>query len=120
MRAGCDASHVLIRAKGLITDPAKWTAGTVARGSDGEPVCPADASAVSFCAVGALMRASVEFGCEHKDDQEVWEIMGVAIGIGRHWSIGHVRYRLSNLNDSPKTDHATVMSQFDRAIAACR
>ena len=43
-----------MKAYELLSDPAKWTRGVLARNSDGLPVVPSSASACQFCLVGAL------------------------------------------------------------------
>lgn len=44
----------LLAAKAKIRTPATWTQGTEARDAKGEPVLASNASAVSFCSLGAM------------------------------------------------------------------
>jgi len=41
-------------------DPSRWTKGCTARDSDGDPTVYCDGSAVSWCALGALLREDLD------------------------------------------------------------
>jgi hypothetical protein len=53
--------QVVARAREILEDPSRWTAGELATDSMGASVEPTDDEAQRFCAVGALMRATSEF-----------------------------------------------------------
>jgi hypothetical protein len=99
-------AEILLAARNLISDPAKWSTGRhacYAKTLDGEGVSPDDPAAVEFCMIGALRRVagrSRNFG-----DAATW--LREANG-----NINVERY-----NDS--CTHAEMLTAFDRAIRAC-
>jgi hypothetical protein len=52
--------QVVERARFLIADEQRWCRGDLARDVHGEGVCPTSASAVKWCALGALLAAAHE------------------------------------------------------------
>jgi hypothetical protein len=54
------ARSVLLAAHDLLSDPSRWTQGTVARDGRDESVPTTDPSAEKFCAIGAIERAARE------------------------------------------------------------
>ncbi len=54
------AHQLLVRAKEIITDPAKWTTNTYARDAEGRHVGPEEPCAACFCTYGAAYRAAAE------------------------------------------------------------
>jgi len=48
------AKDILVCARDLISDPARWTQGRFARKEDGNEVNPTDPAACKFCAYGAI------------------------------------------------------------------
>jgi hypothetical protein len=63
------ARSVLLAAYDLLSDPSRWTQGTVARDHREEAVHVTDPSAQKWCAVGAITRASDEM-CLNPWDRE--------------------------------------------------
>lgn len=105
------AVEALRAARDLLTDPARWckSAGARKRSNlefpEGETVPATAASAVRWCAAGALCHLT-----GHRSDppgacflgQAARELFGV--GIGR-------------LNDHPETTHEMILEVLDRALA---
>jgi hypothetical protein len=52
--------QIIARALEIVSDPTKWTRGSMARTADGKACASLDPLAVRFCAVGALFRAAGE------------------------------------------------------------
>ena len=50
--------QIVTRARQLISDPARWTRGELAKRKNGLPIEPSDPEAYRFCAIGALTRAA--------------------------------------------------------------
>lgn len=65
--------QVLARARELLSDRAKWTEGTLARGEWGGHVTPYEPEAVQWCAVGAVEK------CAYDLQFEVPELQGTDI-----------------------------------------
>jgi hypothetical protein len=101
-------SAILIAARALIADPARWTTKEFARRL-GEPADPLDAEAERWCALGALHRAAgtpIGFAADSFDIAHVF--LGAAI---------HGDYSLiEDVNDNG--GHDATLALYDRAIAA--
>jgi hypothetical protein len=97
----------LKRARKLISKPERWTKGASCRDGHGIMIYRVDSSdAVSFCAVGAIGRASIETRTSDGD-------------IG-HLALKALRGRLDRIsawNDRTTTTHEMVLARFDRTIA---
>ena len=52
------AYQVLKGARDIIADPKRWTRGAMARNKQGSTVCCHSASAVQFCAMGAILKTA--------------------------------------------------------------
>lgn len=100
--------EVLQRARDILTDPAHWTTGALARTPTGG-ICPTTTPvAHCFCTAGAIDRAAYELG-------NIWVRKAATVAFKKANKIG---YPLSQFNDSPKMTHASVLEAFDIALAA--
>ncbi len=95
--------EILKAARALIDREEKWTRGAVARTAHGYQVQSIDDSAVQFCILGALAKASNN-----------WKLCLMAGDSLR----GLLKTAIQEFNDAPTTTHADVLALFDRAIAA--
>lgn len=93
-----DVQRVLIDAKALISDPAKWCKGRLALDNIGRPVDPGDLGACRFCSVGALHRV-----CQSDERNAANKLLSKAAG-----------REIVCFNDA--STHSKVMAAFDRAI----
>jgi hypothetical protein len=110
--------QVLINARALIADPARWTMWMLASTANGRPVAWHDASARRWCAVGAIHRAAFDLvGNKRRAVCIATEV------INNVYPPTWVRRSLPALNDA--RGHAAVIELFDRAlmsdqeVAAC-
>jgi hypothetical protein len=92
-------AQILRAARSRIAVPERWTQGVGARNSRNYCVGNRSASAVSWCALGAILRESES---SSEPCRFLKEIVGPSIG---GW------------NDAPGRTHAEVLDAFDRAIA---
>lgn len=109
--------QVLERARELIARPGGWTQGAMARRADGSIAASLDpVSGCSFCAGGAVLRATNErweidagFTIQRAALISVKKAAGVALADA-----------IACWNDDPDRTQAEVVDAFDRAIAAER
>lgn len=92
----------LVGAKALLSDPTRWIKNALALDKRGELVIPESASAVSFCAIGALDHV----GFDHR---ALWTLTAAT-----------PRKNIPRYNNAPMTTHSDIMALFDRAISARR
>jgi hypothetical protein len=102
-----ETREVLVNARKLIEDSARWTKHESAREADGKPTWSTSSSACQWCAYGALLRA--ESG--RRSDAERALERGIR-------ALGSRARTVWGFNDYYKTDHARVLAAFDKAIAA--
>jgi hypothetical protein len=99
----------LLTARGIVSDPKKWTCGDYAKDSYGRWVGTTNPSAVSFCSVGALAVA-----------------MGVAVreaedsGAGKYLVMAAREQGCEYAHDLNDKGHASALAMFDRAIELAR
>lgn len=101
------AKDLLVCARELISDPARWTKGSYATDASGDYTQISNENACRFCAVGAIYRCGYEvvenrIKVENQARRLMWEIVG--------------ERNLASFNDHPSTTHAMVLDAFDRAI----
>lgn len=94
--------ETLKAARQLISDPAKWTQGELARDADGKQVPPLDDNATCWCSIGALRKAA-GFGDIYKGP------------FGALYFKVPTKGSVSDFNDTHT--HAEVLALFDAAIA---
>lgn len=94
--------EILVAARALIADPARWTQMANARSVRGRSVLIKSPSAVAFCALGACYRVAPL----HSTAEAVWALDSAAESAGQ--------YSTLYLNDN--ADHAAVLRMFDLAI----
>ena len=99
-------SDVLKKAKALIDSPKKWTQKVYARDTKDMPVPWGSSAACKFCALGAVNRV-VFLLYSHSLVFAALECLQEASNTLTGKSVAHI-------NDT--TDHATVMSIYDKAI----
>lgn len=98
--------EVLRKARELISDPARWTQGEIARDTDGVTVHADHRLAVCWCAIGAVKHAAQHMGVH--DVYKVFDALDQTAPGGL----------VVQFNDDPATTHDDVLAMFDRAIAA--
>jgi hypothetical protein len=99
--------QVVERARALIADEQHWCRGELARDVNGEEVCPTSASAVKWCALGAVTAAAHEL--THDLDAALdfaFKALCPQYGTAT----------LVRINDM--RGHAAVLALFDDVIAA--
>ncbi len=100
---------VIVRAREIIADKKHWCRGIWAKDVAGNQVSVYSAEAHSFCAIGAISRASIELG----------ESLGVGdlIRDATHElnKPSQTSFHISHVNDNK--GHAAVLALFDRWIA---
>jgi hypothetical protein len=102
--------QVLLDARALIADPARWTRSYLARNAAGHPVHWCDPSATTWCAMGAIYRSAYELvGCKK-------EATRIGKEVARRLAPIWFCRSLMTLNDA--RGHAVVLARFDRALAA--
>jgi hypothetical protein len=102
--------QVLINARALIAEPARWTNGTLACDAEGQRVAWHDPFAAKWCAHGAIYRAAYDLV---GDPEEATRIGDEVVKIVRPpgWlRPSHV------VNDA--RGHAVVLAIFDKALQA--
>jgi hypothetical protein len=96
-------AFILKRIRHLLSDPARWTRGEMARSMFGAPTDPAGPNATCWCVMGAIHH-------ETKDDPflsgSVYQILRVQLQ-GR---------AVSEFNDDPTTTHDDLILLIDKAI----
>jgi len=106
--------EVLVAARELIADEAKWTQGTAARGANGKTCPPRSKMAKQWCAVGAIYYVA---GCAYPSlhpnvATEAHDLLSETA------ARSEFRRCMSEVNDLD--GHAATLAMFDRAIAAQR
>ena len=99
--------QIVQRARALIADQQHWCRGELARDVSGAGVCPTSASAVKWCALGAVIAAAHEFTHD--------------LACANDFAFKALRPRygsatLVRVNDM--RGHAAVLPLFDTVIAA--
>lgn len=119
-------AELLLAARRLIDDPARWTQQASAR--DARGIGTADLlAACSFCILGAIGRAChsihgtrSEWDLAAKDSyvDAMLVMAGAVIDTrGDNDEVLSFWTRIADFNDAPTTSHADVMAIFDRALA---
>ena len=103
--------QVLINARGLIADPARWTSRTLVRTTDGSPVDWYDHSATKWCAQGAIYRAAYDLIGDPREATRIGDKVAKTVCRTRWFCDG-----LPAINDA--RGHAAVLAVFDKALAA--
>ena len=101
------AVEALRRAKELLSDPAKWTKGAMARGTWGVSCGVAFVGADCFCANGALLSLYRGTGECTASGASLW-LSAAAQKLGFE--------NVTAMNDAAGTTHADIMALYDRAI----
>jgi len=97
--------EVIRRAREIISDPTKWTQGTYARDKYGNCTDPGMENACRWCALGAVVQASIELGVDDGiGSASVDRLIDAAGG------------PVTTINDNQ--GHAAVLALFDKAIAS--
>ena len=97
--------NILIAARKLISDSARWTRWSYARDISGHQIDPKSPGAVSWCAIGALERVA---GYDQKRSEEAYDALCI-------YCVENTRFRnIALLNDY--SDHAEVLRVFDGLI----
>ena len=108
--------ELLIAAKELISDPARWTKGAGARDAKGVS-CNTDApEAVCWCSAGAIYRTTLSGECLDEARRELSKAarkLAPELFGDQAFFTDYV-----GLNDAKETTHADVMKMFDTAIGA--
>jgi hypothetical protein len=95
--------ETLKAARQLITDPAKWTQGELARDAEGNEINPNNDLATCFCAHGAIQYFTADETLSNAD------ILLIAVCSDKHDCY------VEDYNDTHT--HAEVIALFDAAIA---
>ena len=93
--------QIVERARAFIADEQHWCRGELARDVNGEEVCPTSASAVKWCALGAVIAAAQELTHDF-----AFKALRPKYGTAT----------LVRVNDM--RGHAAVLALFDDVIAA--
>ena len=106
-------SEILVAAADLLEKPGAWTQGALALGAEGEHVNVDSSSAVCFCVVGAIRRAS---GYERTPEKTipVREALCALLGLAND-GVALVAW-----NDNPKRTPAEVVAALRQAAAKAR
>ena len=97
------SKELLVEAKTLITDPAKWTTELWARDEDGFGVDTCSATATCWCAWGALLKVT---GHENRE----------GVGYNDAWAAlqASMNSNVTMFNDTGT--HENVLEAYDKAI----
>jgi hypothetical protein len=99
--------QILIAARELIADEARWTQNAPARGKSGREVDPNGRHAVCWCLLGAIDRVG---------GRETFISFS-----GGHYAIKALcrdGLDITAFNDAPATTHPEVLAKLDEAIAS--
>jgi len=103
-----EAIDLLREARALISDPDKWTQGTLARNAYGSEVAHYSPDACKWCAVGAISRVAASNNASYETEMSAYSALVQASRIlFDSDAVGEV-------NDTHT--HADVLALFDRAI----
>ncbi len=109
--------QVAERARALINDPRTWTQDAMARTRSNRHCGPTDASAVRYCAYGAILRAANDVGGDHDRSQHLADKVAMLV-TGRNNPLVAFE-ELIAINDGPRaTARKAVVGLFERALAA--
>ena len=101
--------QIVERARAFIADEQHWCRGELARDVNGEEVCPASASAVKRCGLGAVIAAAYQLTNDLAAAHELaFKALRPSYGTAT----------LVRVNDM--RGHAAVLALFDEVIAAER
>lgn len=101
---------ILVRAREILADPARWTRGEAARTKTGIATASSSEHATCFCTIGAMERARHELGKRSGEVDRAMQAFRDAIPPGRP------RILISTFNDDPKTKHEDILTVLDTAI----
>jgi hypothetical protein len=106
--------QIVFRARQLISDPARWTQGDLAKRRNGLSIEPSDPDAYRFCAVGALTRAASEL----TGDVFAANTLATEVHVGL-LSFAEIPagQTLECINDFGR-GHVTILKIFDDYLAA--
>lgn len=96
-------------ARKLIEKPENWCKGAEARDADGNRVSDYSTKAVSYCALGAISRATKGRGATRRYSA-AWSALERATVVGS----------IAAYNDAPRRTHKQILKLFDRAISRAR
>ena len=102
--------QVLINARALIADPARWTRGTLACTANGRRVDWHDQSATKWCALGAIYRAAYDLVGDPLQATRIGDKVAESVCRTRWFRC------LPVINDW--RGHAAVLALFDKALQA--
>ncbi len=102
MSAATTPLEALVKARELLSDPAHWARGVMARNAEGDEVWAGADTATCWCAMGALGRVCPSI-----------EARGPALHL-LALSVGDCD--IADFNDDSDTTHANLMAAFDHAI----
>ena len=105
------ALDVLTKTRELLSDPERWTKGSMAKNASGCTVRPDREDAVCFCLDGALTRAA---GGSGNGYPEATRILEETVS-ERPWAFCYVDW-----NDDAARTHAEVLAALDKAIDLAR
>ena len=98
---------IIERARTLIVDESRWCRGALARDVSGRQVDPTDATALRWCACGALVAVALELVSDLSQAHDL------AAAAARE-----MRYCSSLINTNDTGGHVAVLALFDKALAA--
>lgn len=101
--------ETLKAARELISDPDRWTTKASARDAEGRHVHACDPDAVSWCALGAIVRSVGTRDDLHDNDYASNAAIRLSNALTRDDS------RVATVND--EQGHAAILALFDKAIA---
>jgi len=99
--------EMLIQVKELLSDPARWTTGVLARDQNGLSVLPAGEAATCFCIVGAILKITPP-----TEDGAYKFCMSALRSTAK--SAGRIAANNDNIS------HPELLAWIDRAIAEVR
>lgn len=110
-----EVGAIILKARNLITDPAKWTQTTSARDANGEECRSNSRVAVRWCIIGAVEKVTRRGSEIHGP---VLERILKTAGVEAHADYEMNFLRVASLNDRFELDtHDNVLALLDRAAA---
>lgn len=100
---GLAVRHAIERARGLLSDPARWTRGGYAKTAEGLLTGSSHSNAVCWCLAGALRKEAYELLVA---PSSVAEAFAKATGIRD----------IPVFNDNLQTTHDDILAALDKAI----
>lgn len=104
--------NILIGGQELISEESRWTQTHYARNSGGDPVPPADKSAVCYCSIGAIAKM-----CNDGNVGRVYDDHSTA-NRAREYLAQAMGDYVTSVNDT--RDHEDIMKYWDTAINIAR